>query len=284
MTPGKTVQRGIGILLLVVGIVGIVLVILGAAWGTRALGQLATELRAALPQVMETLDTVQATLVQVNTTLGTLIEGLGTLSGTLANTSQVIESTGALSDQVAQMVGQNVPDRIDEVQSVLVDVGRAAESIDDAVSALSKLSFGLIDLNIAEGVPLAKPVNELGTSLNSLSRDVQSVESSLISFAQAAKPLGQDLKALSRDLTTLGKDLEGFVPLLDSYSSTVEAVREDLGQAGAEIERLERTLKVIIWVGALWIGLLHITPLYLGWELVSRRRSEPAPPTEFKAA
>jgi methyl-accepting chemotaxis protein len=284
MEPGKTTQRVIGILLLVVGIAGIVLVVLGAISGARALGHLATGVREALPQVVEILDTVQATLIQVKTTLGTLTEGLGTLSGTLANASQVIESTGALAEQIVQTVGQDVPDRIDEVQSVLVDVGRAAETIDNALSALSKLSFGMLDINIADGVPLAKPVNELGTSLSNLSRDVQNVESSLSSFAQAAKPIGQDLKTLSRDLTTLSADLEGFVPLIDSYMTAVDGVREDVGQAGAEIDRLERTLKTILWIGALWIGLLHITPLYLGWELVSGHRDERAASQDFKAA
>ncbi len=285
MTPGKTMQRVIGILMLVVGIAGIALVILGAILGARAMGQLATDVREALPQVIETLDTVQATLVQVKTTLGTLTAGLGTLSGTLTNASQVIESTGALAEQIVQTVGQDVPDRIDEVQSVLVDVGHAAETIDDALSTLSKLSFGLLDINITEGVPLAKPVNELGTSLSNLSRDVQNVESSLSSFAQAAKPLGQDLKTLSRDLTTLSVDLEGFAPLIDSYIATVDDVREGVRQAGAEIDRLERTLKTIIWIGALWIGLLHVTPLYLGWELVSGQRNEPATSSaEYKAA
>jgi ABC-type transporter Mla subunit MlaD len=284
MAPSKTAQRVIGILLIVVGIMGIALVILGAIFGARAVGQLAADVRAALPQVVETLDTVQATLVQVKTTLGTLTEGLVTLSGTLANTSQVIEATGALAEQVTQMVGQNVPDRIDEVQSVLVDVGSAAETIDSALSALNKLSFGLVDINIADDVPLAKPVSELGTSLNNLSRDVQSVESSLSSFAQAAEPLGQDLKTVARDLATLSADLEGFAPLIDSYIATVDSVREDVAQAGTEIDRLERTLKTVMWIGALWIGLLHITPLYLGWELVSGQRNDPSTSSaEYKA-
>jgi len=266
------VRRIIGVLMLVVGIIGVALSLAGIVIGVRVVDQVATGLQGPLSLTSRSLEAVEGGLVQTKTTLENVNRGMDAVVEVAAGTSQLIESTGPLLEQVSRTAGENLPEGIDEVQTVVSDVAVAAKAIYDTLEALSGIS-GFLGLDLDIATSLEEPINEVGTSLDDLSGDVRDLGESIDETVSSIESVSQDASTISEDLEAINDDLGGLASIVDEYIGIVREMNESVRQMQADIDRHRGTAKAVVAIIMIWIGLTHITPLYLGWELVTGRRN-----------
>jgi uncharacterized protein YoxC len=269
-------QRTIGVLMLVVGIVGIVFSVAGIPIGWRVVDQTAAGLEETLLLVSRSLDAVEANLVQAKTMLEGVNQGLDTVVTTATDAGQVLESIGSLLDGVSETVGEDVPKAIDSVQSTISQVAAAARAVDTTLGALSRIS-SFLGINVDAATPLEEPVREIGSVLDDLSDDITSLEDDLDTTAGHLETSGEDAQHIAEDLAVLNEDLGGFVALLDEHIAIVRDASSAVHQTQATVGRWRVAVKAGIGFILIWVGLSQVTPLYVGWELMAGRRSGPAP-------
>jgi len=266
-------QKAIGILMLVTGIAGVILSIAGIAFGLLAVNRVAAGLDDTLSFASRGLDTVEASLVQTRTTLEGINSGLDTVIETVTDASQLLELTNPVADAVAQLVSKDIPEGVDAVGDVISEVAQAAKSIDSVSKSLKDIGQRLgIELDV--GTSLEEPINEVGTTLDALSRDIRSMGNDLNRLVENEKlaTTSQNATTLGKDLVATNNDLTGFAPLLDEYTDIVRETRDAVRHPRASIRRLAGIAKLIIIIAMIWMGLSQIAPLYLGRELVTGQR------------
>jgi len=84
--------------------------------------------------------------------------------------------------------------------------------------------------------------------------------------------ISRDMLALSRDLDVANSGITNALLLLDEYLHLVDEASEVVQEGRADLSGILDRTKVVLTLGMLWMGLMQVAPLYLGWELVSGRR------------
>jgi len=266
-------RRLIGALLLTIGILGIVLSIAGIIVAGRVADQAAAGLQEGLSLTSRTLDTVEASLVQTKAALGNLNQGLDTVVKTITDSGQTIDTTRSMLHHVSKMAGEDLPKAIEGIQAVTSNAAQAATGIDNALAQLKNLDILILGVNIHELAPLGEPLSEMATGLSELSRNMRSDASDLKTITKNTETMRQNVSVFAKDLAALNAELAAFEPILDEQIEIVRDLRDTVGRTQASIERHKRTAKLGIMILMIWIGLSQVTPLYLGWELVTTRRA-----------
>lgn len=265
-------KRAVGILLLTIGIAGIILSVVGIAIGGRVVDRVAATAKDTLSLTSRSLDTVEASLLQTKVTLKDANEGLDRVAKTVNNFGQLVESTKPLLERVSQTVGEDVAQGIDSLRAVVSDLTRASAGVDEALTAINSVG-GLLGLNLNLDRPLAEPIREIGSTLENLSREIGGLETDFNDTANKVETIGQDIKLIAQDLAVVNDGLAGFAPIIDEHVATVREIRANVDQALTGINRQKGPYKLGITIFMIWIGLTHLTPLYLGWELVTGQRN-----------
>ena len=149
-----------------------------------------------------------------------------------------------------------------------------AKTVDDISKLISNLSFLLPGTVPKIETSLEEPISETSAALKDLSRSIGTIEEDLTSAAAQVDALSEDFQAVAESLEAINESLLEFIPSLDEYASIVAEVQDGVQQLQAEVDPLAGRAKVTLIVVAIWIGLMHVTPLYLGWELASGRRAD----------
>jgi methyl-accepting chemotaxis protein len=250
--------------------------------GGRVVDQVTANLEETLSLLSRSLDNVESSLVQAQTTLNDINRGLDTVSNTAVNFAQLIQATKPLLDQVSQTVGGNVAEGIDAVRTVVSDLAQAAKNVDDALRLVNNVG-GLLGIELDLGKPLEKPVSEIGVVLDTLASDVEGLKTDFDDTAAKVDRISQDTQMIGEDIAAINESLAGFGPIIDEYIDIVKELRERVDRTQADVGRQTAGFKLAISVFMIWIGLTNITPLYLGWELVTGRRNRSYTDTDSAA-
>jgi hypothetical protein len=271
---GSLVSRVIGVVLLLIGVVGIGLATAGAVIGRRGIGQVTEGLGQTLLVTSESLGTVEATLLQTKETLSGVNELVDTAGGAAVNLSGTIEATGQSVDQVSQIAAADLPAILEALEAVVGELARTAEGMSSALDALRLLTRGLMDFTA--GAPDPEPARELAASIGSMASEVQGLAEQLDQVTDSVEPISNDAVTLAENLATINETLRGFAPIVDQYVQMIKNVRYQLDYTRASLPRLVWYAKLAITITMAWAGALHVAPLYVGWELMTRERERKA--------
>ncbi|HID87829.1 MAG TPA: hypothetical protein EYP55_10715 [Anaerolineae bacterium] len=275
-------RRLLGVAMLLIGLAGIALSITGAINSRRIIDDMGRSLETTLALTSENLDTAKEALVLAKTTVAQVNEGLDTVESAAINVSQTISETRPLLNQVAQVASRDLPESIEALQSALPDMTQAAAIIDDTLTTLSNLRIdekilGVpihFDLGIeyAPEVPFEESVRRIGDSLKDIPPRLRDLEGYVGVTDVNLEAISEDFAALSKDLDALNDGIADVEPLLDEYIHAATEASDLIQQARATLSGELNTVKRVVLIVMVWIGLTQIVPLYLGWRLVSGRR------------
>jgi hypothetical protein len=278
------VQRIIGVLLLLVGLIGLGLSIGGIVVGGQVVDNIGAGLATTLTSTSSNLDTVEVTLKQVRATLEAATQGLDTVQQTLVDAGQAASQTTSVIDQANTIVSQDVPDSLDSIQTTLPNIIAVAKTVDQTLIELSQfkvdrrvlgtqLSFDLgIDYDPPQ--PIDESLAQVEASLADLSTNFGRLEGELAQSSENVGLIGQDLQLIAGDIGDVSEQVAGFVPLMDDYLQAVTGLKRSLDQTQAGLAGQLNTVKLVITILMLWIGLSQLAPLYLGWELLMKAREQ----------
>lgn len=276
-------RRILGVMMLLIGALGLALSIAGSVYGYRLIDSLGVGVESSLDLTSQGLDTVEETLLLAKTTLGEVNDGLDTLAGAAIDLSQTITQTRPLLGEIVQVASHDVPNSVEAVETAVPYMARAAAIIDDTLTTLS--SFRLdeeilgiplyFDLGIdyAPEVSFEESISWVGHNLEGITPRLRGLEVYADITYGNLETISEDIMAVSRDLQTINSSVADVAPLLDDYVRIVTETNDAIRQTRVSLSRQLYAVKLVLTIAMVWIGLTQVAPLYLGWELVTDRRS-----------
>ncbi|GAB4266069.1 MAG: hypothetical protein Kow0080_06950 [Candidatus Promineifilaceae bacterium] len=276
------IKRIFGGILLFVGISGMALAAAGVRLGRQAVDSLGQTTLDSLTLLGDTLATVEDTLLLAKQTVDDVNTSLDTVSDTAVSVSQTVRQTKPLLGQVSTVVGEEVPDSLESLETAVPDIVAVAGAIDDTLTTLNNFR---IDRSIL-GIPLQfdlgityqpeQPFDEtvavLGDSIAVLPDQLRSLDIFLTVTSNNLDTISQDLNRLASDLQDVNGRISELNPLLDEYLALTTRLADQNRLVRAQIESQLANLKTAVLIVSVWFGLTQLTTLYLGWELLTNRR------------
>jgi methyl-accepting chemotaxis protein len=277
-------KRILGVVILLIGLLGLALSAAGTVYGHRLIDSMGNGLDSSLDLASQSLDTAKETLLLAKTTLGQVNEGLDTVESSALDIAQTISQTRPLLGKIAQVASHDVPDGVEAFQATMSDMAQAAAVVDETLATLSNLRFEQtifgfpirfdLDINYAPEVPFEESVNRIVASLEGLPPRLRNLEAYIYVTDHNLEMISQDVLTVSGDLDAINRSIADVAPLLDEYVRLVTEVNGSIQQTRDTLPQQLGMAKLVVTIVMVWIGLMQVAPLYLGWELVSGRRSD----------
>jgi hypothetical protein len=277
-----TLKRILGAEMLLVGLLSLAFCVLGAIYGARMIERVGRGLDGSLSLASQSLDTAVESLLLAKMTLGEVNDGLETVETTLVDVSQAMSQTRPLLADLGQVVSHDVPNGIEASQAAMSEMAQVAAAVDQTLATLSDLRIEEsilgapirfeLNLGYSTEVPFEESVNRVGSSLEGIPSQLRGLAVHVDTADGNLHMISQDLLAVSSDLDAISGRAAEVAPLLDRYARIVTEANDLVQQARAGLSRRLLRAKLAVTMAMVWLSLMQVAPLYLGWELASGRR------------
>ncbi len=246
-------------ILTAIGSIGIVLSVMVGILGWRLIGDLGSAAEQSLTLSGEALITIDRTIAVVGDTVGTLSDGLGTVESSLDGAALTLENASALFAVTADVAETDLPESIASVRQALPPLISSAESITDAIGALS-----LFGINTGPTQPLAEPIQEIETNLSQLEERLRTQASAISSISSDFQSFSDDANALADNVGQMNEDLAEAEALLVDYETTTTNARGAIETTQEDVARAVSTSRATLIVLAVLFGLSQAAPILVG--------------------
>lgn len=277
-------KRIIGFIMFLTGLIGLGLAIAGIYFGRQAIDQIGAGLNNTLVLTLDTLVTVKDTFALTKTAVDQASASITTVEQTTAGLSQTIGDTQPLVNQLSVVTSSEVPNSVEAIQVSLNSSAELARQVDNTLRTLSDFqiaqSFPLplgqsIDLNFDLGINY-DPTTALDESLVGIADSLDGVSAELRNlepiFAVNAGNLGMmsdNVQLIANDIAAINDVVADINPLLDQYVNTVVQIENGIKQVQANLSSYLQMAKNVLTALMIWLAILHLGPLFMGWELIS---------------
>lgn len=282
-------KRLLGLIITLTGIAGILISVAIYQYGQGVVDSAAVQAIETLDLVNTTLSTTNDTLIVAKDSINEVSNTLNTVSDTAVTLSQTVSETEPLLDQIGTIATEQVPDSLEAVEATIPNIASVAGTIDNTLTILSTfgferdLDYGLVDLgeinfdlgiDYNPAVRFDESIEELGASIEGLPQQLRSLDIYLNVTQDNLDTISTDIIRLSSDIAAVDESLSATPELLDEYIVTVTTVQDNLRRTKTQIEQQTETAKTMLLGIAIWFGLIHLTPLYLGFEMMFGKRKQ----------
>lgn len=265
--PPKALTPLAGTILTAIGIVGIILSIAVGILGWRLIGDLGSAAEQSLNLSGEALITIDQTIVVVRETVGTLGDGLDTIEGSLEDASTTLENASDLFDVTADVAATDLPASIASVRQALPPLITSAESITDAIGALS-----IFGISTGPTQPLAEPIIEIERNLTQLEERLRTQAGSITAIATDFESFSGDAADLATNVARMNSDLSEAEKILLDYETTAANARGAIETTQDDLSRTVSTARATVVVLSILFALSQAAPITMGRVLRSRDR------------
>lgn len=279
-------RRILGGIILLIGLFGVVMSGMGFVYGRGAIDAAGVQADAGLRFASESLDTMIDTLVLANNTVFEINKAMDTIESATVDSSQAISQMIPMMDQVTAVISQDVPESLEAVQATIPDLVQVARVMDDTLTALNRfridetipiinyrIQYDLgIDYNPVQ--PFDISVQQMGDSMEGLPEQLREMDGYAAVTQDNLGTIGDDLLEISQDLDDVNAQFTQLPPQIQAYIRLVGEVNDKTRQVRAQVGEKLALVKQIVSIAMIWLGLTQIAPLYLGWELLMRKREE----------
>jgi hypothetical protein len=288
-------RRLLGLIILLVSLILIALLLGGAFFVGQALDSVVEGLENVLTLTADTLGTVSVTLEQTKTTIAEANNALDTAAEATVNLNKTINDMQPLMEGTTKVVTEDVPGNIEAIQATIPSIVQVAAVVDNALTRLSNfgieqtipIPFNPITLEFDLGIdyepeePFDESISALGDSLEDMPEELRSLQGDLETLSADLELLSGNIESAAGDIEAINNEVALFIPIIDDYLRIVDQINDSLGQVSADMfTQLERAKTAII-VLLVFLAFSQLTPLYLGWELVTGQRS--SQPSQIEA-
>lgn len=299
------IRRILGLVMFVLGLLTLAVGIVGAIYSGQVIDTVGAGLDETLTLTQDSLKTVADTLRLTQTSVSDIGTAVGTLEVMTSNLSATLSDTQPIIEDVSNIVAETAPQSIESVQNAIPNAAEAAGVIDNTLRTLSEFGFARqipipfaqpLELDFDLGIEY-DPEARLDTSLLALSDSLEGLPDQLRSLEPDLATANQNLGLLSTDVSQLSGDLglikaniDAVDPLLDDYLALLDRVGVSLNEAQIQLAAQLRTIKLVVLVAFLVLGITQLAPLVLGWDMLTGRygdalaRCEPEPPDREETA
>ena len=297
------IKRIMGLIITVISAIGLILGIVGAIMVPGLIEQAKGATGEVLAQVAGSSSSAEETIITIRNTIQEVSNGLETAEISTIDIALAITSTETVLDEVTVVMGDNVPTSIETVQEALPNLITVAKTVDQALLQLSKFgideslggipiplpSFELLGreielpsiqlpalpLNFNLGIEY-DPANAFDESLVGIEEQLEGIPESMRSLSSGLEEttvnmirVGEDVSAISENIASINEEVSKLPGQIDDYLATLDGVKDNLISAETTINAQLDTAKLVLIGVLLWLALLQIAPLYIGYHLLT---------------
>ena len=277
-------RRFLGVLMLLIAFGGIVLAVNGVRWGHSLVDSIATNFDQTLQLTSQSLDTVSETLLLAKSSIADVNTVMDTAETTADNLAQTVNETRPLLTQISAVTSEQVPDSLETIQEAFPSLEQVAGVIDSTLVTLNSFRIdeqilGLdiqydLGIDYEPAIPFDQSVRDLGEGLEGLPESLRALQIYINVTNGNLQTVSQDIRNLADDLNVVNGRITELDPILDEYlvliTTTNDRTRQLRGQINSDIQSMKNGITFVMG----WLALSQIAPLYLGWELITKRRQE----------
>jgi methyl-accepting chemotaxis protein len=266
-------QRVTGMVLMAAGAIGILLVILGFTFMIRVVPRFETSALESLELVERTLITTEEGLVLAEDSVTQVTETVESLESTVTSMGQTIHDTVPLVDNVADMLGEQLPETIIATQDTLASVAKSAALVDNVLSIVTAIPFIGTDRYQPE-VPLHVGLESVATSLDEIPASLSEAQADLTSSSGHLVAMQDDFTTMAENLGQITASLESTQSILAEYGVVVSELQTQVSSVRQDLPLWLRWFRLGTSFVLIWWGSAQFGPLIQGWELIERSRRE----------
>ncbi len=272
-------RRILGIVAILIALSGIVISVGCANFSNQVLDDMSAQTLNVVNLARSNLETTSEALRLAKRTVTDVGDALDTVSESALTLSKTVSETNPLFDDLNNITTERVPDSLAAVEQTLPNIAEVAGTVDNTLAALSNFGFSQnifgftiefdLGINYDPTVRFDDSIRNLESSLEGLPEQLRSMEPQLAAAQMNLETISNDITRLSSDITAINKNLEDIPAFLDAYIATLANVDAQLQEINIQIKAQLDTVKQGVLVLAIWFGLLQITPLYVGWQMLT---------------
>lgn len=269
---------------MVIGLTGLLISLSGLVVGWYAIDRFASGMGSTLTLAADSLDRTEEGLLLMKDSLQEMQSGLTTSQQLVEHSSQSLQQMQPMLTRLTTVTSQDIPATLLEVEATLPQIADQVRAIDEALTLLSnfqlnqrflgaELKFDL-GFDYESAGALDQSIEEVGPNLANLAENFQQFESELQTTQQNFGQASRDVSAIATDLQDLNQQVTQLGPLVDNYLVVVNQAQSQVEQLRLLVRRQTLPLKVVLVGVMLWLAAMQLTPLYLGWSLMTHRADD----------
>ncbi len=263
-----------GWLKLLVSLVWAGLSLAGLVFGARFFAGAEAQLAERIIPVQDQLMTGRALLTETGAALAATEAALVTAEEAALATAATLDDSAALLADVAQVVAEDIPATLVEVQASMPALIETAAAVDQTLGFLAGISLTIpnpfgVDWGIGLGVeynpevPLDVALAEVSGGLDGLPEQLQAMGEEVGLARQNAQAVGQQANALAADLQATRQQVAALRDQVEAVSAGLVSLENGLSELYQRAERMLPRVR-LAWLGLMSLVLLGQVPgLYL---------------------
>ncbi len=276
-------RRIFGTFLILMGIAGILFAVLGARSAQQTVGSLGEGMDASLDLVIDSLDTILDSLLLTRDALADVESAMARVEGTAVNVGTALDGTEPILTEMSTITTVDLPNSLQAIEDAVPDAVQAAEAIDTTLRTLNRfeintsiLGFPIqydLGIDYDPTVPFSVSVQEIGLSLEGMPERLRDLDEAFAETQTNLNTISQDMDNLSGDLVAINEQIAGFTPLVNDFIRVVMETSDNIRLLKGQIDDQVAMVNTVITFGMIWLVLMQVVPLYLGYELILGRLS-----------
>ena len=242
------------------GIVGATAALVASVLAWVALGAAADASIQSIQLASDVLDSVGGTVVSVDAVLDDVSDGLRTTQQSLADASVTLTQLSALTSNLSDLVGEDVPASLDAVRASLLPIRTTAGLLDGALTALS-----FVGVDYDPDVPLDEAIDDLDAQLAEIPERLRSQGPLIDSAAESLSDFGGDTLTIAQELSDLRSRLSEASFTVGNYRSTIAEADALLSDVEENVSSRLDILRVVIVVLGFGVVVTQTVPVAFGW-------------------
>lgn len=254
---------------LIGGIAGAVAGLVAAGFAWVVLGTAADASIRSLELASDVIDSVGGTVISVDAVLDDVSDGLRTTQQSMADASVTLTQLSALTSNLSDLVGEDIPASLDSVRSSLAPIRATAGLLDGTLTALS-----FVGVDYDPEVPLDEAIDDLDARLAEIPQRLRDQAPLIDSAAESLSGFGGDTLTIAQDLSDLRTRLSEASFTVGSYRQTVAEADALLTDVESAVGSRLTVLRVAIVVLGLGLATTQTVPIAFGWWLLAQDDSD----------
>ena len=250
-----------GRIMIGIGILGLLVTVVGTLVGWQLVTDLHAGVGRSLEVTGEVLETVDESFVVAEDALGILGEGVAEAEGAVRALGRSLREGQDALASATRLTGGDVADALESVEQGLPAMQAAAETIDDTLSALSRLP-----------IPLSyDPEHPLGESIGALREDLDGLPDELREQAEQVERTSEELTAategtlaMADSLGQLQERVAETTELVGQYQLRAREARTLVTEQAESLSGSAARARVLVVAFGLVFAASQFVPLYLG--------------------
>jgi hypothetical protein len=261
-TSSTSHRTAVGWTVMVIGSLGVLLGLVMVLLALLLTGRVADGVRDGLVVAEDTLVSISETVDLAETTIGTTADSLSRVEAALARVTRSVGSVDMVLDDMAAVLGEDIPDSLDLLRSSFPGLIEVGDAIDETLRALAFF-----------GVPYDAQ-QSIGDSFREMDDALVDVPDRLREQAVLLTGMRGDVRASADDAARIRQSLSTIRTQLTTSKWVLGRYRNNIADAGRVVADVQTKVGTGEWI-ARWalvaVGLVfmasQLVTVYFGWRI-----------------